>query len=200
MTARLTALCRLIPPCDLLADVGCDHGLLSRYALENGVKRVIASDIAEGSLAKARKLLARYGDRAKTVCADGVAAFGDEDPNCIVIAGMGGKTIVDILREYGGNATLILGPQRDVPKLRAFLIERGWAIADDFCVEDKGKFYDVLRAVRGQQTLDAMQVKYGVFYRRFSDVFKKKLERDCARIISYGADATEIKEVLRWQR
>ena len=57
---RISAVCSLIRPCDCLADIGCDHGLVAKYALDNGVKEVIAADISEGSLKKAKKLLGGY--------------------------------------------------------------------------------------------------------------------------------------------
>lgn len=199
MTARLRAVCALIRPCKRLADIGCDHGYVARYALDHGVETVVAADISAGALAKAERLLAPYGERATTVCADGLAAIGD-DPDCIVLAGMGGHTILDILDGYTGNATLVLGPQRDVPAVRTYLTEHGYAIEADAVVEDRGRFYDVMRAARGHQRLQPLQRDYGVFYDRPNPALRQKLLWELARRVAYGADTADISEVLTWQQ
>ena len=67
---RIDAICTLIEPCKTLIDVGCDHGLVSLYALKIGVEKVIASDISEGSLNKARTLIVD-DERAKFTLSDG---------------------------------------------------------------------------------------------------------------------------------
>ena len=200
MTPRLQAVCALIRPCDLLADVGCDHGYVARYALENGVRSVIASDIAIGALQKARVLLAPYGSRVTTVCADGLDALAGQNPDCIVIAGMGGKNIIDILSGYTGDAALILGPQRDVPQVRQYLTEHGYKITFDSVVEDRRRFYDVLRVERGEQTLDRFQRQFGVFYRQKNQALQDKLLRERSLRQGYGADTADITEVLQWQQ
>ena len=109
MSIRLKALCSLIPVCKLLIDVGCDHGFVAGYALANGLcERAIASDISEGSLSKARKNLSQFPN-AQTRLGDGLSVLKEgEDPDVIVIAGMGGSLICEILALYRGGAKLIL--------------------------------------------------------------------------------------------
>lgn len=200
MTPRLKAVCGLIRPCDLLADIGCDHGYVARYALENGVKTVIAADVAPASLEKARKLLRPYGDRAVTVCTNGLAAIDGYEPDVIVIAGMGGKNMIEILTGYARSAALILGPQRDEREVRLYLTRNGWKITDDFVVCDRNRYYDVLRAERGEQRLDEKQLRFGVFYREKNTILEQKLTRQKARLEGYGADTADITEALSWQQ
>lgn len=46
----------LVPECEVFADIGCDHGILSEYIISSGkAKKVLASDISENSLAKAKE-------------------------------------------------------------------------------------------------------------------------------------------------
>lgn len=199
MNARLTAVCSLLRPCRLLADIGCDHGYVARYALDNGVENVVASDVSAGSLMKARKLLAPYGSRARLVCADGLTAL-ETDPDTIVIAGMGGMLICDILREYAGRAALVLGPQKDVPAVRRFLTAKGYRITDDFVAADRKRFYDVLRAERGTAQPTELQIRYGMFYRDKNEALRAKCEREAELKKRYGADIGELTEVLLWQQ
>lgn len=201
MSTRLSAVCALIPPCALLLDVGCDHGLVAEYAVKSGTaKRVIASDISAGSLAKATKRLARYA-AAETRLGDGLRVLRPgEEPDCIVIAGLGGHTVMDVLTGYTGSAALVLGAQKDVPALRTFLADNGWMITADGVVEDKGKFYDVIRAERGRMTLDRMQTQFGAFYTRPSETLLKKCLFDARRLKDTPQDVRDIEEVIKWQQ
>ena len=150
-TGRLAAVCAELSPCDRFADVGCDHGYCTQFMLENGLCRsAVISDVSAKSLAKAEKLLQAYiGEgRVQSVCCAGLSAV----PPCdeVLVAGMGGEEIVSILREGFLPPQLVLQPMKNAPKLRRFLLERGYAIERDFTFTDT-KHYDLLRAVRGGQ-------------------------------------------------
>ena len=81
------------------------------------------------------------------VCCPGL----EKIPKCteqVLIAGMGGEEILNILREGFLPPALVLQPMRhapNAPKVRAYLLENGYSIVRDFTFFD-GKFYDVLRA------------------------------------------------------
>lgn len=201
MSTRLDAVCGLIPDCRLLIDVGCDHGLVAEYACKSGrVARVIASDVSAASLQKAERRLAGCTG-VETRLGDGLQVLRpDERPDVIVMAGMGGGLIVDMLRGYAGGATLVLGAQSETYRLRTFLIESGYRITDDAVVEDRRKFYDVLRAVPGEQTADEMQKKFGLFYRRPNVALLRKCEFDIRRLAGTPCDVLDVEEVIRWQR
>lgn len=201
MSTRLGAVCGLIPACRLLIDVGCDHGLVAEYASKSGrVGRVIASDVSAASLRKAARRLADQTN-AQTRLGDGLRVLlPDEQPDVIVMAGMGGGLIVHMLQGYTGGATLILSAQSETYRLRTFLTDGGYRITDDFVVEDRRKFYDVLRAVPGEQTADDMQKKFGLFYRRPNVALLHKCEFDLRRLAGTPCDVRDIEEVIRWQR
>ena len=56
ISARLLACAKYIRPGETVADVGCDHGYLGIYLLQNGIaRRVLASDINEGPLLSAQR-------------------------------------------------------------------------------------------------------------------------------------------------
>ena len=146
-TKRIRALCAELAPCETFADVGCDHGYCTQYMLEENLCRsAVVSDISAGSLSKAETLLSAYiaEGRVTPVCCAGLDKIpkGTEQ---VLIAGMGGEEIMTILREGFLPPALVLQPMRHTPKVRAFLLERGYAIVRDFTFRD-GKFYDVLRA------------------------------------------------------
>ena len=86
-------------------DVGCDHALLCIYLASNYPNmRLIASDVREGPLKQAKANIEKYGleDRITLKLGDGIATI-DNDTNVIVISGMGGITIADIITKNKEN-------------------------------------------------------------------------------------------------
>ena len=56
---RIKIICSHLVKAKTFADVGCDHGYMSEYALKNGLcEKLYFSDVSKGSLKKAEKLLA----------------------------------------------------------------------------------------------------------------------------------------------
>ena len=201
---RIQAICTLIEPCGVLADIGCDHGLVSLYAVEKGVKKVIASDISEGSLQKARELLAGY-DGVRFCVSDGFDSV-DERVDTAVISGMGGRKILDIISRLSYRPTLILGAQHNVHELREYLCENGWMIEKDFCFFDRGKYYDFIRAVPGKsETPTTVQLDFGIFYKQKNEhllsflLDQKRKIKDYKQTESNLQRLALIEEVLKWQ-
>ncbi len=204
MITRIDAVCSLIRAGESLADIGCDHGFVAKYALDRGVKRVIASDISEKSLAKARKLLEGY-DNAKFIVSDGFDEF-DEKVEQAVLAGMGGSKIVDLIARLDYRPTLILGAQCDQRKLHEYLISHGYKITHDFCFYDRGKYYDFIRAEEGiSPMLTDIQLEFGTFYKDKNPHLKAKAEELKGKILGYKLtprNKTRLEmteEVLSWQ-
>ena len=151
---RIDTLCALLCPAKVFADVGCDHGYCSEYMLKNGLcEYAILSDVSKGSLAKAEALLAPYirSGKAESVLGDGFYGV-PETVDEVLIAGMGGSEIVNILsNEKHGfmPKRFVLQPMHDSEKLRRYLLCNGGYIERDYTFED-GKFYEVLVGGRAE--------------------------------------------------
>lgn len=199
---RIRKILSVLPPCDLLAEVGCDHAKLTEYALRNGLcKRAVVSDISPVCLEKAKRTLAAYGCVTYLV-GDGIVT--ECDPDCIMICGMGGHTVQSILRAYTGSAKLLLSPQSHVELVRRTLEEKGYALTHDECFEAAGKYYDVLLAEKGEMRLTALETAYGKNYKEKNAALEGRLERMLA-CLQGNAEANrekiaEITEVLQWQK
>ena len=147
----------------VVADVGCDHGYLTAYLLRQRMDlRVIASDISAASLRKAELLLdpGIYGDRVRFCVADGLDALAGERVDAIVMAGMGGRLILQMLqagREQIGEAALILQANTDIPLLRATLPELGFRILAERYAEAAGRQYALLLAGAGTQSTPGLR-------------------------------------------
>ena len=134
-----------------VCDVGTDHALLAAELIRSGkCGRVVASDIKEGPLDSARKTVDRYGiaDEVELVLSDGLANVPLSGVSDIVIAGMGGETIADIIAaaDIPEGVRLVLQPMTKAEILRKKLYELGWEITDERAAEDGDKLYTVMRA------------------------------------------------------
>ena len=148
---RLTRVAGMVPKCRVCADIGADHGFLSAWLLGEGrVERMYICDISAPSLDKARRLFAgdALEERAVFAVGDGLERVTEPLDAC-VISGMGGETMMGIL-ERGWDcvrgAELILQPNVDADRLRAFLYARGFEIADEELIFDGKWWYTILRA------------------------------------------------------
>lgn len=150
MDGRLEILFGLIGSGKTFADIGCDHGKISKAVLDSGkFLRVIISDVSAPSLKKAQKLLESFGDKVTAIVSDGFDNY-KETPDEAIIAGMGGEEIIKILSNAKSlpNA-LVLAPQKNNDKVRRKVISLGYKILKDFTFYSHGKFYDVLKAEKG---------------------------------------------------
>ena len=164
---RLALLASLVPRGTVLADVGTDHGYIPVYLRQKGViDRAIASDIGREPLGHARRTAEEYGVIGIDfrLCA-GLDAIAPTECGTVLIAGMGGETIRDILAAApwtrDGRHTLLLQPQTKLEELRLWLCENGYAVAREYLVRDKGKLYVVMTATAGERFTPSAEQLYG---------------------------------------
>lgn len=147
---RLHMLARLVPEGCRLTDVGTDHGYLPVALLQQGrIAAAIASDIGAEPLEHARRTAMQYGVDGMDfrLCA-GLSGVAPEETDVIVIAGMGGETIISILQDApwtaDGQHRLLLQPMTKAAALRHWLADNGYTFTDEHLVEDKGRIYPIL--------------------------------------------------------
>ena len=155
LSKRLSVIAEMVPSCDVLADVGTDHGYLPVYLLQQGrAKRVLASDIHQGPLRKAKETADQFGlsECMETILADGLQFPGSEQAEVITICGMGGETMISILEAAPWTADhrrLILQPQSKLPELEEWLKYHHYSIDDARLCLDGGKLYLALSILGG---------------------------------------------------
>lgn len=155
---RLAAVASLVPPGKAVADIGTDHGFLPVYLIKSGsAKKVIASDIRRGPFEKARKYIHFEGleDYVDVRLGGGLDVLSPGEVEVVVIAGLGGNTIVEILEEGSGFLadveTLVLNPVTHQSEVRQWLSKNGWRLMEEDVVEDQGRLYQVISASPGAQ-------------------------------------------------
>ena len=191
-TERIRILCSHLTRAKTFADVGCDHGFMSEYMLKNGLcERLYFSDVSKESLKKAEKRLAAYVDGGKAIPVLGDGFYGvPGDTEEVLIAGMGGSEIVDILshKTYGFlPAYFVFQPMLDGEKLRRYLLENGARILRDYTFFCGGKPYDCIvgrkrRADEEKQPYTRTELAFGKENvqnrpQEFILLLKKKAER-----------------------
>ena len=137
-----------------LIDVGADHGLLSVYCLKNGIfNEAVLTDINEGPLSKADEAIRSnlLMEKANTVLTDGLDGVNVKEGDVIVMAGMGGLNIKDIIGRFKDSmgqvpddVTFILQPQKSIPELREWLYGNGFVIDDEVACFESGFYYCAL--------------------------------------------------------
>lgn len=153
LSPRLNAIATLAAVGKRIADIGTDHGYIPvRLALLGHAESITATDIKMGPLSHAMQSAREYGvsDLIRFVCCDGLSFSGAHDLDTVIIAGMGGETIVSILERADwtrSGVRLLLQPQTKTDELCVWLAEAGYELSGAALVEDAGRIYVVLSAV-----------------------------------------------------
>lgn len=163
---RLRMAVSLVPQGARTADIGCDHGWTA-LALTEKCPKVIAADISEDSLEKARKrALDRHGQaRFETRLGNGLKVLSPGEVDCLVITGMSGETIVSILEAdpqvLAEVKTLVLQPVQGQEVLREYLSRTGWVIAQEKLSRDGRHTHVLEQCVRGEEKLSPIEIFAG---------------------------------------
>ena len=102
LTPRLQLIYDIIPQCNTVADIGTDHGYIPISAVSKGIcKYALAMDVNQGPLDAARKNTVKYGvaDKVETRLSNGLENLQKGEADVIVIAGMGGPLIGEIIQK-----------------------------------------------------------------------------------------------------
>lgn len=154
---------------DCIADIGTDHGYIPVYLVKNSIcKRAIASDINKGPLKKARINIEMESCENKIQCrlGAGLSTLKPSEADGIVIAGMGGNLIRDIIEDdkeiFKNLKFAVLQPAQNPEILRRYVYESGYKIIDeDICIDD-GIFYEVIKVCYGSENMPVDSIFYEV--------------------------------------
>ena len=158
--ARLAAIAAFVPHGTTLADIGADHAYLAATLVMKGIAwRAVVGDLSAGACAAARRtaLTQRLTREIDVRQGNGLSVLTPGEAESIVIAGMGGALIAEILS--GAPAvltsvqTLVLQPMNGAAKLRRWLYTNGWDIVDETLARAGGHLYEIIRAEHGAAEL-----------------------------------------------
>jgi len=186
---RLAVIAELIPLHARLVDVGTDHGLLPiRLLQEKRIHSAIATDIRPGPLDRGKANASHHGvDNISFRLCNGLDGVNAHEADTVVIAGMGGENIVDILQRApwcSENKRLILQPMSRPEVIRKALKELKLQILSETLVEDSGRLYSVIVAEGGVGDIYSPAELYtGLFrYVQSQPLFTRLLMEQKARL------------------
>ena len=173
LSPRLAAVAAAVPKNARLADIGSDHAYLVGYLCKNNqIHTAVIGEVAQGPLDNVTQEVRRQGltDHVALRLADGLMAIeADDHITAVVIAGMGGALIEQILsagaKRLSGQERLILQPNTDEPLVREWLIRNSYTIVSEAIVQEGKHFYEVIVAERGQTTFSASDRRFGPYLR-----------------------------------
>jgi len=158
---RLDALCSMVPKGAIVADIGTDHGYLpKRLVTENISPKVYAIDNKPGPLASAYENTKGIQGIVLSL-ANGIEKLSD-DVTCLVLAGLGGRTIVEILAMIPEHVKdIITSPTVAVALVRYHLVQRGYRIETEQIVLEAGVYYELLHFVKGAASYEFIDFEVG---------------------------------------
>jgi len=164
LNKRLEAVASFIDEGSSCLDVGCDHGLLDVFLFKNRKNiKLVASDINKKPLEKAKDNIERYNAlNIELRLGKGLDVI-DDTIDTVIISGMGGLTICDILKkEKLKNVNkLVLSPNKDFYEVRKRVIELGYSFDKEQIVEEKNKYYLILSCKKEKKIYNEDELKYG---------------------------------------
>lgn len=168
LSPRLKLIADLVKPGSVLADIGTDHGYIPVYCVSEGIcPMAFAMDVNPQPLDKARENIALYGleKSIEIRLSNGLEALKINEADTIVIAGMGGLLMMNILKDgeavISEGTRLILQPMLAQKELREYLYENGYSIDDEYVCREDNKFYNIICATRQAEISPVLSCKTG---------------------------------------
>ena len=208
---RLDVILSLLPAGCRLADIGCDHAYIPITAVKTGKAAfAYASDLREGPLSRAAENAAEAGLSEKIVLklANGLDGAEEYRPDTIVVAGMGGELIAEIIDRAPfvktDKITLILQPMTCADELRRYLLSSGFEILRERLAREDRHIYQILtcRFTNKRQKYSEAEYEVGkghedtelvpALYKKYTAKYEKIIKgKEKA-----GIDAQKEREVL----
>lgn len=218
LDSRLGAAMNYVRKGSVMADIGTDHGFIPIKLIEEGVSEfAYASDVNRQPLDKAvRNAVDHNVDGKMKFClSDGLkfidnGLMDDEHKiTDIVICGMGGELIAEILAASGyikqSTVRLVLQPMTMPDKLRNYLCSNGFEIEDETLCSAAEKIYTVMcvrydgvirRMTRSELLLGICNIKkQEPLFKEYAASFLRKLSTQIKGLESGGYSAESEKEL-----
>ena len=193
LSNRMMAIAHMVDPCDVIVDVGTDHGFLPIYLVKNLIcKKAIAVDVNQGPLSRAREHIKQEDLEVQitTRLSNGLSAIEPGEAQAAIIAGMGGLLMESILSSGEAVTTkmtqLVLQPQSDILSFRRFLYQSHFQILKEDMVFEDGKYYTIFKVRPNSNCCEAdfeqllpEEKRYGCyFFANPNEVFKQYLNHE----------------------
>ena len=197
ISKRLKIIHDMVPK-SVVADIGSDHGKLMIALVQSGkITKGYAVENKEGPFERLRSNLIRYHveDKVTPLFSDGLKDV-TRDVGTIVIAGMGGSAIVNILKSHPEKMvrvqTIIIDAHTSIPLVRKEICQMGFAIADEKIIKEDNIFYEIIKFVKAEKAIISDEdLEFGPILRQEkSATFKEKYKNRILEIDAILAKGT----------
>lgn len=206
LSKRLQSIYDMVPS-GVVADVGSDHGKLIISLFENGViSKGYAIENKKGPFARLKKAIEErhLENDVIPMFSDGISEL-PEDVNTVVIAGMGGFNIIDILkknrRKLKNVKTIIVDAHNAIPELRKQVCKMGYIIADEDIVFEDNIYYEIIKFIVGEVAfLDEPDIEFGPILRNeksitFIDKYNSRIKEIDILLATHKIPEAKSKEL-----
>ena len=187
LSKRLSEIYALVDNETNLADIGADHGqLVIELAKNSKCNKIFCNDNKVGPFNILKNAIESHGlTNVEVSLSNGIS----ELPNyidTIVIAGMGGELIVEILSSHINKLkyvkTLILAPNTCEKEVRKAICNIGYKIVDERIVFEK-HYYEIIKFIKGKEDYSELDYEFGpVLRREKNSIFKTKYQEELIKL------------------
>lgn len=208
ITPRLQMIIDMVSE-ETIADIGTDHAYIPIKLLSTDkIKKAVATDKNKGPLDIARENVKKYEltDKVELRIGSGLEPIEKGECELIIIAGMGGKLIGDIIEdnlEKAKASKLLLQPMNAQAELRERLINRGFKITREELSVEGFKVYNAFCCEEGQGVMPEekkfLHIPLELFGNKYYNMLIDKKIREFCKIIkglenAKNPDYQEIEE------
>lgn len=226
LSKRLTTIVAVSEKCECIADIGTDHGYIPIFLIENNIcNKVIASDINKGPVNKAKLNVSMAGLAEKIDCrlGSGLNTLGEKEAQGVIIAGMGGNLIKDIIQDrmdiFRGLKFAVLQPVQNPEVLRKYIYNEGYKIIDEQLCFDEGIYYEIIKVKYAKEPVELDSIFYEISplivknkhplaknfitwkiekYNKIINAIKDDSEAAINRKVELAEKLNKLKELLQW--
>lgn len=214
---RLKTIADMIDSNYHVIDVGCDHALLDIYLTLNKKIKCTAIDNKEKVINYSKENIEKYNltSKIELILNDGLENIKIHDDDIIVLAGLGTKTILNIIANKNIKH-LIVQSNDDVYNLRYQLTKLNYKVIDEKIVYEKKKYYTIIKLEKGKAKYSKKELEYGpILLKEKNKVFDKYLikridyfemllkqvpQKYIIRKLKIKSKIKKLKAILNWYR
>jgi len=159
---------KMIPESKTVYDIGTDHAYLPIFLSKKNIcEKIVGCDIKKGPLLTAKKNLCeeRLLNEIELRQGNGFEPIEPCSEDTVIITGMGGKTITDILengKEKAGKCKcIIIQANYTVELVRDWLDKNEFSIIDEALCKESGRIYVIIKAASNTEKANHRKLEAG---------------------------------------
>ncbi len=163
LNLKLKTITTLVNKNDIVIDMACDHAYLAIYLKENNLcQEVYASDISKNALLNAQNNIKAKNLNIKTYLSDGFNNLPNLNINTAIIAGVGTKTILNIVKNTPSSVNkYIISSNNNYEELRTTMLKYHFYNTKEIVIKENNKYYPIILFTKNIQKETKLTLKYG---------------------------------------